>query len=148
LRALAAPLHSSWAPAWMALLLALPLLLFALRPAEPPAWLGRLYASGARSASAWPSTLRALALGLLTPLLPCGLFWAAAASAALAPTAGAAAGWMLAFAAGSLPLLALSQFGWSRLGAARGAWGPRLQRLSAFAAAMALLAMQWPLPPR
>ncbi len=137
-----APLQRSLNSPWAGLLLALPLLLFALRPGEPPAWLGRLHGRLARVALPWSPWRRSLALGALTPLLPCGLFWAAASASALAPNAQTASAWMLAFAAGTLPLLALSQGGWSWLATWRqGLWGARLQRLSALLTGGVLLAL-------
>lgn len=136
------PLRHALGGPWVPFLLALPLLLFALRPAEPPLWLARLHARGARFAQAWPPARRALALGALTPLLPCGLFWAAAGASALAPGPAIAAAWMAAFAAGTLPGLLLTQSTWLALGQAR-RWAPSLQRLSALAAASTLLWMNY-----
>src|SRR5262249_5366928 len=52
---------------------------------------------------------RGAALGLMTPLLPCGLLWAACAAAAIAGSAGDGALVMAAFALGGLPLLVLVQ---------------------------------------
>jgi sulfite exporter TauE/SafE len=52
---------------------------------------------------------RALLTGLLTPLLPCGLLWAAFAAAAVAGSALGGGSVMIGFAAGSLPVLALAQ---------------------------------------
>lgn len=136
------PLRQALAGPWVPLLLALPLLLFALRPTEPPLWLATVHAKGARLARAWPPTMRALALGALTPLLPCGLFWAAAGASALAPSPLIAAGWMAAFAAGTLPGLLLTQSTWLTLGRSR-RWAPSLQRLSALIAASTLLWMNY-----
>ena len=56
-----------------------------------------------------PAVLRAAWLGLLTPLLPCGLLWAACAGAAVAGSAWSGAQVMAGFALGSLPLLLLAQ---------------------------------------
>lgn len=83
---------------------------------------------------------RGATLGLLTPLLPCGVLWAVHGSALLAGSAGAGAALTVAFAVGSLPLLWVAQLhaGWlhQRL-------GPRgrvvLQRALAAAAAGVLL---------
>jgi sulfite exporter TauE/SafE len=52
---------------------------------------------------------RAMALGLCTPLLPCGLLWSAFAAAAVAGSALDGAAVMTGFALGSLPLLLLAQ---------------------------------------
>jgi hypothetical protein len=54
-------------------------------------------------------TQRALLIGLLTPLLPCGLLWAAFAAAAVAGSPLGGGSVMVGFAAGSLPLLAIAQ---------------------------------------
>jgi sulfite exporter TauE/SafE len=52
---------------------------------------------------------RAMALGLCTPLLPCGLLWSAFAAASVAGSAPDGAVVMTGFALGSLPLLLLAQ---------------------------------------
>ncbi|MFN3243950.1 MAG: sulfite exporter TauE/SafE family protein [Planctomycetota bacterium] len=88
----------------------------------------------------WSTTTRACVLGAFTPLLPCGLLWAAFAGAAVAgsPVAGSVV--MLGFALGSLPLLLLAQTQAGRL-AAR--FGPRtlqwLQRVAMLLAAGMLI---------
>lgn len=138
----AIPLRQALGGPWVPLLLALPLLLFALRPTEPPLWLAGLHAKGARAANAWPPQRRAVMLGALTPLLPCGLFWAAAGASALAPSPAMAAAWMAAFAAGTLPGLLLAHSTWLALGRAR-RWAPSLQRLSALVSATTLLWMNY-----
>lgn len=56
-----------------------------------------------------PPLARALLLGLLTPLLPCGLLYGAISACAAAPHATLAAGWMTVFTAGTIPLLLLTQ---------------------------------------
>lgn len=56
-----------------------------------------------------PPTWRGLALGLGTPLLPCGLLWSACAGATIAGSALGGGGVMVGFALGSLPLLLLAQ---------------------------------------
>ncbi len=56
-----------------------------------------------------PPSLRALLLGALTPLLPCGLLWSACAGAAVAGSAAAGAEVMAGFALGAVPLLVLAQ---------------------------------------
>jgi sulfite exporter TauE/SafE len=97
-------------------LLSLPLLAYALLPSfDPPPFLAALHAKGYALARRFPPLARSLALGLLTPLLPCGLLYAAASASLAAPSAALAAAWMLAFAAGTFPLLVAGQFGW-RLG--------------------------------
>lgn len=54
---------------------------------------------------------RALLMGFLTPLLPCGLFYAAIASSLLAPNGAAASLGMLVFALGTIPGLLSCQLG-------------------------------------
>ena len=73
----------------------------------------------------WTPATRACALGVFTPLLPCGLLWAAFAGAAVAGSPFAGGAVMLGFALGSLPLLLLAQTQVGRL-AAR--FGPRTLR--------------------
>jgi len=68
-------------------------------------WLQRVLA---RSRSL-PPALRALGLGIATPLLPCGLLWSACAAATLAGSGWHGGTVMLGFALGSLPLLLLAQ---------------------------------------
>lgn len=57
----------------------------------------------------WSPTKRAGLLGLFTPLLPCGLLWAALAGATVAGSALSGGAVMTGFAIGSLPLLMLAQ---------------------------------------
>ena len=57
----------------------------------------------------WSPTKRAGLLGLFTPLLPCGLLWAALAGATVAGSALDGGTVMAGFALGSLPLLLLAQ---------------------------------------
>lgn len=89
---------------------------------------------------ALPPAWRALALGLGTPLLPCGLLWAACAGAAVAGSGIDGGGVMVGFALGSLPLLWLAQSQAVRL-AQR--FGPttmlRVQRLAMLSAAGVLV---------
>lgn len=68
--------------------------------------LGKAMAKG----RALPPALRALALGALTPLLPCGLLWSACAGAAVAGSALDGAEVMSGFALGAVPLLLLAQW--------------------------------------
>ena len=118
-RALGAP------TAWVAFVLAAGLVVLAL-------WGDRLAVSlpGVGGGVKWllarsrslPNSARAALLGVFTPLLPCGLLWAACAGAALAgsPLGGGAV--MLGFALGSLPLLLVAQTQAVRLAAV---FGPR-----------------------
>ena len=118
-----------------------PLLFYAFRPAgELPGLLARWHGAGARRLRGLPPPARALGLGLLTPALPCGMLYAAAGAAVAAPSAVSGGLWMLAFAAGTLPLLLLGQLGFSWAGRTRsGAWVPTLRRASALVAAATLL---------
>lgn len=56
-----------------------------------------------------PPLARALALGLVTPLLPCALLWSTFPGAAVAGSAIDGGGVMAAFALGTLPVLFLAQ---------------------------------------
>jgi sulfite exporter TauE/SafE len=76
-----------------------------------------------------PAAERALALGLLTTLLPCGWLWAFVATAAASGSPGRGAAVMGAFWLGTVPALA----GVAVL--ARGALGPLGRRLPALTAA-------------
>lgn len=57
-----------------------------------------------------PTAVRGAALGLLTPLLPCGLLYAAVAAAAVSGSAAAGMLTMLGFALGTAPLVAIAQW--------------------------------------
>ncbi|MBL8753237.1 MAG: sulfite exporter TauE/SafE family protein [Planctomycetes bacterium] len=98
--------------AWVAFVLAAGLVVLALlgeRGAVAIPGLGRALQSTLAKTRAWPATARAGALGLFTPLLPCGLLWAACASATIAGSALDGGAVMVGFALGSLPLLFLAQ---------------------------------------
>jgi sulfite exporter TauE/SafE len=89
----------------------------------------------ARRAARLPDAARAGALGLLTPLLPCGLLWIVVAAALASGSALAGAGTMAGFALGSLPILLAAQL--------NGAWlrarvTPRARRIVLVAAAAVL----------
>ena len=137
--AVGSPLRLSLPQPWTTLLLALPLLLYAFYPWEAPAWLARWHRQAALLTGAWDPVSRGAALGLLTPLLPCGLLYAAAAYSVVAPNAATAMLWMLAFAGGTFPVLALSQFGWGRF--AGGARAVAFRKISAATAALVLVAL-------
>ncbi len=97
---------------WVAMVLGASLLLFALtgeRGALKLPWLGPLLHGIAGWSARQGPVRRGAALGLLTPLLPCGLLWAACAAAAIAGSAKDGALVMAAFALGGLPLLVLVQ---------------------------------------
>lgn len=103
--------------AWISVVFGAALLLFALGLDKH---LGAIPGAGAlvkRSVGATAKlgpTWRATAVGALTPLLPCGLLWAAVSAGVVAGGATAGALSMLGFALGLLPLLAFAQFnlGW------------------------------------
>jgi sulfite exporter TauE/SafE len=121
-------------------LLCLPLLAYALWGGfEPPAFLGRWHRSAYARLSGLSPLLRGAGLGLLTPLLPCGLLYAAAGFSLGASSAGVAALWMLSFAAGTLPLLALSQSGF-KLAQGRPGLSGGIRRGAAALAALSLIA--------
>jgi sulfite exporter TauE/SafE len=125
---------------WLVLAAALPLLAYALWPRD---WalpgLARALRSGLGAARTLPPAPRALSLGLLTPLLPCGLLYAALAAALAAPAPLHGALWLLAFAAGTLPLLLLGAWGQARAFAAGGPWPLRLRRACAATAGLSLI---------
>lgn len=83
-----------------------------------PASFGRWFTRS----QAWGPTGRAATLGLLTPLLPCAPLYLVVAAAALAGSALAGAGLLLAFGLGTVPLLFLVQ---NRLGWLETKWSPR-----------------------
>lgn len=110
--------------AWVAFVLAAGLVVLALvgeRGAIKLPGLGNALPSLMRRARALSPGVRAGLLGLLTPLLPCGLLWAACAGAAVAGSPLAGGGVMSGFAIGSLPLLLLAQ---TQVGALARRFGP------------------------
>jgi sulfite exporter TauE/SafE len=138
--ALGRPLQLALPGPSLLFLAALPLLAYALWPRDLSLpWLGSLLARSLGRLRSLPSGPRAVGLGLLTPLLPCGLLYAALAGSLAAPRPALGAAWMLSFAAGTLPLLALSQWGLARGAAVGGPWPLRLRRASAACAAFSLL---------
>jgi sulfite exporter TauE/SafE len=90
------------------------------------------------STRGWSPTWRAGALGVLTPLLPCGLLWAACGGASLAGSAAGGSGVMAGFALGSLPLLWLAQ---TRVGSLSRRFGPRAVRFVQRAAMLSAAAL-------
>jgi len=84
---------------------------------------------------------RAAMLGVVTPLLPCGLLWAAFAGASVAGSATSGATVMAAFALGSLPLLFLAQ---SQAGRIATRFSPRsVQILQRSAMLLAAITLAW-----
>jgi len=133
--------------AWVAFVLAAGLVWLALvgeRGAVKIPGLGRVLQSALARTRALRPWLRAGLLGLATPLLPCGLLWAACAGAGVAGSGIAGGGVMLGFALGSLPLLALAQ---SQAGLLLRRFGPRtlaiVQRFAMLSAAALLVWRGW-----
>lgn len=84
-----------------------------------PRWLRDLVTGVHRAAAAMPPLRRAVAVGLATPLLPCGWLWAFALVAAGTGSVAWGASVMLAFWAGTVPVLALLGVGIASIGARR-----------------------------
>lgn len=99
-----------------------------------PAWVRNALAAVHRAAASMPPMRRAAVIGLATPLLPCGWLWAFAVVAAGTGTPVAGAVVMLAFWAGTVPVLAA-------LGAGIAALGGRRRRLLAALAGVAMVAV-------
>jgi sulfite exporter TauE/SafE len=98
--------------AWVAFVLAAGLVVLALigeRGVIRVPWLGDVLQRILQRSRTLQPALRALAMGLATPLLPCGLLWSACTAAMVAGSPLAGGEVMLGFALGSLPLLALAQ---------------------------------------
>jgi sulfite exporter TauE/SafE len=111
--------------AWVSFVLAAGLVLTALlgeRGALRIPGVGQLLQRLLARARTWPPLWRAAALGLGTPLLPCGLLWSACAGAAVAGSGIDGGSVMTGFALGSLPLLWLAQ---SQAGRLARRFGPR-----------------------
>lgn len=135
---------SSVPSAWVAFLLAGGLLVFAAGKSH---WLGSIPGLGSiaqrvfKNVGRWHPAARATGLGVLTPLLPCGLLYAIYGAAILAGSWSAGAATMLGFALGSAPLLILMhvQGNWIR-----GLLGPdRLQVVQRVAIAAAAGILVW-----
>lgn len=94
-----------------------------------PGFIGRRVAAGLRAVHAQPPAVRALTVGLLSGLLPCGWLWIYVATAAGTGSVGNAVLVMSAFWLGTVPIMA-------GLGiAAQGALGPLRRRLPVITAA-------------
>ena len=78
-------------------------------------WLGEASRLAMRHALKMPQSIRGLALGLATPLLPCGFLFSMIWVAALTGSAVQGAWVMGCFALGALPALSASVLGWQRL---------------------------------
>lgn len=77
-----------------------------LPQAHAPAFLRTRFASTVRAVHAQPPVVRALAVGLVTALLPCGWLWVYVATAAGTGSAATGALVMAAFWLGTVPVLA------------------------------------------
>ena len=99
-----------------------------------PAWLQRAVSAVHRAAAAMPPIRRAAVVGLATPLLPCGWLWAFALVAAGTGSAFHGGVVMLAFWAGTVPILAL-------LGAGIAALGQQQRKALAAIAGVAMVAV-------
>lgn len=130
--------------AWVAFVLAAGLCVLALlgeRGAMAIPGLGQALQRAMAGTRSWGPTARAGLLGLCTPLLPCGLLWAACAGASLAGSALDGGGVMLGFALGSLPLLLLAQ---TQAGRLARHFGPRtLQLVQRGAMLLAAATLVW-----
>lgn len=104
--------------AWVSFVLAAGLVALALlgeRGAMKIPGLGGAVQAVLKRARRLPPFGRAAALGLATPLLPCGLLWSAFAGATVAGSPLGGGSVMVGFALGSLPLLFLAQTQATRL---------------------------------
>ncbi len=97
---------------------------------KPPPALSRLVAAGQRVALGWRPFPRALMIGLLTTLLPCGWLWAFAVTAAGTGSAAWGAATMAAFWLGTVPVLAALGLGVQQL---TGRLGAKLPAMTAAA---------------
>jgi len=97
---------------------------------KPPAALSHLVAAGQRVALGFRPMPRALTIGLLTTLLPCGWLWAFAVTAAGTASAAWGAATMAAFWLGTVPVLAALGLGVQQL---TGRLGERLPAITAAA---------------
>lgn len=114
---------------------------FGIKPKLPrPRFVQRQYARWRLLAGNRPLWQRGLAIGLMTPLLPCGPLYLMFGACLLTGSAVKGLEFALAFALGTVPLLWLAHGSWRLLGMKVGpvAVG-RLQRGLAFAAAAVLV---------
>lgn len=101
-----------------------------VRLPETPAFLRKRFAGAMRAVHAQPPAVRALTLGLVTTLLPCGWLWAFVATAAGTGSPARGAAVMAAFWMGTVPVM----LGLGLL--AQQALGPLRRRLPLVTAAM------------
>jgi sulfite exporter TauE/SafE len=130
--------------AWVAFVLAAGLCVLALlgeRGAMAIPGLGQALQRTMARTRTFSPVVRAGLLGLCTPLLPCGLLWAACAGASLAGSPLGGGSVMTGFALGSLPLLLLAQ---TQAGWLARRFGPRtLQIVQRSAMLLAAATLVW-----
>lgn len=95
-----------------------------LAPARPPRWMARALRCGHAAAMRLPPVRRALAIGLLTTLLPCGWLYAFVAASAGTGSAPLGALTMAVFWLGTLPVLVAVGAGVRALGGPLGRAAP------------------------
>lgn len=108
--------------------------------------LGRWIRAGHAAALNWPPVLRALAVGLLTALLPCGWLWAFVVTAAGTGSALLGALTMAAFWVGTVPVLAAIGSGAQRLAGLVGRRTQLVACLAVIALGVLALAGRWQMP--
>jgi len=101
-----------------------------LPPAPMPRFVKSAFRTGVAKADQFGPTGRALAIGLLTVLLPCGWLWAFAIIAAGTASPGWGAAVMATFWIGTVPILAALGLG---VGTLRSRLSPRLRTVAAVA---------------
>jgi sulfite exporter TauE/SafE len=130
--------------AWVAFVLAGGLLVLALvgeRGALRVPGLGSVLPRLLAASRALSPGVRAGLFGMATPLLPCGLLWAACGGACVSGSALAGGSVMTGFALGSLPLLLLAQ---TQMGSLARRFGPTvLQRVQRSAMLLAAAILVW-----
>jgi uncharacterized protein len=122
--------YSATLKPWLPLVMAIGLAITALdlgKRWKAPAALAQMTRGVAAASAKFSPPARALSLGLITPLLPCGLLWGMALASAAAGGALAGAAVLGTFALGSAPALLLAQ-AQARLWPTGGRWAAPLRR--------------------
>jgi len=126
---------------WAAVLLIIGAVLAETLPALRQSWRNKNKIASASCKKLRPALSRgSWAVGLLTPLLPCGVLYSALAVAALSGSAPLGFALMIAFGLGTIPLLAVAQVQWAKWNLALGTRTGRVLRIGLavlFAAALA-----------
>jgi sulfite exporter TauE/SafE len=78
---------------------------YAPQRGQPPSWMARRSAATIRALRGLPGTPRAIAVGVVSVLLPCGWLWSFVIAAAGTGRVGAGVMTMLAFWLGTLPMM-------------------------------------------